>query len=29
MELNLRDGVPVGKAKLWFDNGLLKKEIKI
>ena len=29
MELELKNGVPIGNAKIWFDNGSLKKEIKI
>ena len=29
MELQLKNGVPIGNAKIWFDNGSLKKEIKI
>ena len=29
MELELKQGVPVGNVKIWFDNGTLKKEIQI
>jgi antitoxin component YwqK of YwqJK toxin-antitoxin module len=29
MELELKNGSPTGKAKIWFDNGSLKKEITI